>query len=97
MDYDAVKNLPFFYVKSNKKIRLDLSLPLLDYIDNILANDISDSLNPIYKTQLEKFKLNLIENFSEEDKEIVLVRMNSDGSLEEKEIFIKNDQLRVGN
>lgn len=95
--YDAVKNLPFFYVKSNKKIRLDLSLPLLDYIDNILANDISDSLNPIYKTQLEKFKLNLIENFSEEDKEIVLVRMNSDGSLEEKEIFIKNDQLRVGN
>lgn len=97
VDYDAVKNLPFFYVKSNKKIRLDLSLPLLDYIDNILANDISDSLNPIYKTQLEKFKLNLIENFSEEDKEIVLVRMDSDGSLEEKEIFIKNDQLRVGN
>ena len=61
VDYDAVKNLPFFYVKSNKKIRLDLSLPLLDYIDNILANDISDSLNPIYKTQLEKFKLNQIE------------------------------------
>lgn len=61
VDYDTVKNLPFFYVKSNKKIRLDLSLPLLDYIDNILANDISDSLNPIYKTQLEKLKLNQIE------------------------------------
>ena len=95
--YDKVKKLPYLYVKSNKKVRLDLSLPLLDYIENILANDISDSLNPIYKTQLEKFKLNLIESFSDEDREIMLVRMNSDGSLEEREIYIKNDQLKVGN
>lgn len=95
--YDEIKKLPYFYVKSNRNIRLDLSLPLLDYIDNILANDISDSLNPIYKTQLEKFKLSLIQQFSDDEKEIVLVRMNSDGSLDEREIYIKNNQLKVGN
>ena len=95
--YDNIKKLPYFYVKSNRNIRLDLSLPLLDYIENILANNISDSLNPIYKTQLEKFKLSLIQQFSDDEKEIVLVRMNSDGSLDEREVYIKNNQLKVGN
>ncbi len=92
INYDDKKRLPYLYIKNKKNIRLDLSLPLLDYIENIVAGDISESLNPIYKTQLERFKLQLIEYAHDsEDDEITLVRMQSDGKLKKKVIFFEQD------
>ncbi|WP_230657550.1 hypothetical protein [Psychrobacter sp. I-STPA10] len=97
VDYDNQKKLPFLYLKSNKNIRLDLSLPLLDYIENIVSGDISESLNPIYKTQLERFKLSLIESEQDVDnEEITLVRIQANGDLKKSEIYFeKNDSDKM--
>lgn len=96
--YDSLKKIPYFYLKDKPNVRLDLSLPLLDYIDNINTGDISDALNPIYKTQLERFKLNLIEwDASSERDEVCLMRTMNDGSLEEIEIYFEDEdnELKV--
>ncbi|WP_201547721.1 hypothetical protein [Psychrobacter sp. Pi2-1] len=93
IDYDNQKKLPFIHLKKPKDsedVRLDLSLPLLDYIENIVIGDVTESLNPIYKTQLERFKLSLIDYAQDvDDDAITLVRMKSDESVNKLEIYFE--------
>ena len=93
IDYDNQKKLPFVHLKKPKDsedVRLDLSLPLLDYIENIVIGDVTESLNPIYKTQLERFKLSLIDHAQDvDDDAITLVRMKSDESVNKLEIYFE--------
>ncbi|WP_201620409.1 hypothetical protein [Psychrobacter maritimus] len=93
IDYDNQKQLPFIHLKKSKNsenVRLDLSLPLLDYIENIVIGDVTESLNPIYKTQLERFKLSLIDYAQDvDDDAITLVRMKSDESVNKLEIYFE--------
>ena len=93
IDYDNQKQLPFIHLKKPKdseNVRLDLSLPLLDYIENIVIGDVTESLNPIYKTQLERFKLSLIDYAQDvDDDAITLVRMKSDESVNKLEIYFE--------
>jgi len=98
VNYCKKKQLPYLALKDNLEIRLELSLPLLDYIQNITKGDITDSLSPIHKTQLERFKLSLIEYSEIEDEdEIVLLNNLSNGDVEEITIKIeensKNDLI----
>ena len=92
VDYCTNKQQPYLALKKDHKIRLELSLPLLDYIQNIIKGDITESLTPIYKTQLERFKLSLIE-YSEIDSEdeITLVRTLASGEVQENIIKISLD------
>lgn len=94
ISYDEEKQLPFIYLKNSRRsestIRLDLSLPLLDYIENIVTGDVTESLNPIYKTQLERFKLSLIDHAQDiENDEITLIRMKSDGKVHTLNIYFE--------
>lgn len=94
ISYDEEKQLPFIYLKNSRRsestIRLDLSLPLLDYIENIVTGDVTESLNPIYKTQLERFKLSLIDHAQDiENDEITLIRMKSDGKVNTLNIYFE--------
>lgn len=92
VDYCKNKQQPYLALKKESEIRLELSLPLLDYIQNIIKGDITESLTPIYKTQLERFKLNLIE-YAEIDSEdeIILVRTLANGDIQENTIKIGLD------
>lgn len=92
VDYGTNKQQPYLALKKDNEIRLELSLPLLDYIQNIIKGDITESLTPIYKTQLERFKLSLIE-YSEIDSEdeITLVRTLASGEVQENIIKISLD------
>ena len=92
VDYCTNKQQPYLALKKDNEIRLELSLPLLDYIQNIIKGDITESLTPIYKTQLERFKLSLIE-YSEIDSEdeITLVRTLASGEVQENIIKISLD------
>ena len=93
INYDSQKQLPFLHLKKSKgaeEVRLDLSLPLLDYIENIVIGDVTESLNPIYKTQLERFKLSLIDDAQDvDDDAITLVQMKSDESVNKLEIYFE--------
>lgn len=93
INYDNQKQLPFLHLKKSKgaeEVRLDLSLPLLDYIENIVIGDVTESLNPIYKTQLERFKLSLIDDAQDvDDDAITLVQMKSDESVNKLEIYFE--------
>lgn len=92
VNYCNNKQQPYLTLKKENEVRLELSLPLLDYIQNIIKGDITESLTPIYKTQLERFKLSLIE-YSEIDHEdeITLVRTLSNGDIQENIIKIELD------
>ena len=94
ISYDEEKQLPYIYLRDGRRgessVRLDLSLPLLDYIENIVIGDVTESLNPIYKTQLERFKLSLIDYAQDiEDDEITLIRMKSDGKVDSLNIYFE--------
>ena len=92
VNYCNNKQQPYLTLKKENEVRLELSLPLLDYIQNIIKGDITESLTPIYKTQLERFKLSLIE-YSEIDHEdqITLIRTLSNGDIQENIIKIELD------
>ena len=55
-----------------------------------MIGDVTESLNPIYKTQLERFKLSLIDYAQDvDDDAITLVRMKSDESVNKLEIYFE--------
>lgn len=92
VSYCSNKKQPYLTLKKENEVRLELSLPLLDYIQNIIKGEITESLTPIYKTQLERFKLSLIE-YSQVDHEddITLIRTLSNGDIQENVIKIELD------
>lgn len=92
VNYCINKQQPYLALKDNLDLRLELSLPLLDYIQNITKGDITESLSPIYKTQLERFKLSLIENSelsNDYDDEIILLNNLANGDVSEVTIKIE--------
>lgn len=92
--YCTNKQQPYLALKGHSDIKLELSLPLLDYIQNITKGDITESISPIYKTQLERFKLLLIEYKEldmEEDDNIVLLHTLMNGEVKETIIKIEKN------
>ncbi|MDM1286050.1 hypothetical protein [Acinetobacter indicus] len=97
--YCTNKQQPYLTLKGKSNIKLELSLPLLDYIQNITKGDITESISPIYKTQLERFKLLLIEYSESEienEENIMLLHTLANGEVEETTIkFEKNFENEV--
>jgi len=98
LDYDAVKRLPvLLYRYADKIAKLELTLPLLDYIHDRAIGNLGNELAPIHLSQLDWFKAELLklsqQRYSNE--EVGLLRSGIDGEVKLHRYMVNGKELEI--
>jgi len=98
LDYDAVKRLPILIYKyADKEALLELTLPLLDYIQDRAVGKLGNELAPIHLAQLEYFKSELL-NLSchrNSNEEIGLLSSGITGEVKLHRYMVNGKELEI--
>ncbi len=77
---------------------IDLDLPFLDYVYSRHQGEIAQQLRAFYVDRLEKFKVTILENLKEKEKEsMMLVRLQLNHQFKSQKFSIHNGILEVTN
>lgn len=94
LDFDSDRRVPVLNFDRGQA-RLDLTLPLLDYIRRRDAGELGNALSPIHQAQLDLFRAKLLkvtEHRRRRKDNIELLRAGIDGDIHPHRFFLDKDQ-----
>ena len=91
--YDAPRRLPLLQFRKGV-VKLPLTLPLLDFIENRVAGDLGSELARIHLAQLEWFRAELLRVLGDRSDpfRIQLLRAGIDGQVHAHRYLLDNDR-----
>ncbi len=98
LDYDTVKRLPvLIYKYADKEALLELTLPLLDYIQDRAVGNLGNELAPIHLAQLECFKSELLKlsRHRNSNEEIGLLSSGITGEVKLHRYMVNGKELEI--